>query len=240
LGIENLKRILPNLMDWATEDGEDYRDLNELYGQVLTQFGRYMRHVRTNIGGVYEMRKRADEDGVIFTPVSREKQKEAHDFMQKQLFRTPMWMIDKDIINRIENSGTVSRIASLQLGSLRAMLAEDRLLRMIENETLNGAQAYSPLDYLADMNNGIWSELSSGATIDTYRRNLQRAHIGELGKLMNSENARYDMTDIKAIARMSLIQLQQKLSSSRATSTGLKAAHIEDSIARIENILDPD
>ena len=41
-GIENLKRIIPNLINWTTEDGKDYEDLQYMYGQVASQFSRYM------------------------------------------------------------------------------------------------------------------------------------------------------------------------------------------------------
>ena len=41
-GILNLKRIIPNLIEWTAEKGKDYGDLNTMYGQVLSQFNRYM------------------------------------------------------------------------------------------------------------------------------------------------------------------------------------------------------
>ena len=62
-GIKNLKRIVPNLIEWTTETGEDYSDLNDMYGQLLSQFSRYMGHVANNIGGVYEQYKTADQAG---------------------------------------------------------------------------------------------------------------------------------------------------------------------------------
>ncbi|MEC8883549.1 MAG: zinc-dependent metalloprotease, partial [Bacteroidota bacterium] len=62
-GIENLKRIIPNLISWTSEDGKDYDDLETLYGQVLTQFNRYMGHVSNNIGGVYQYNKTYDQEG---------------------------------------------------------------------------------------------------------------------------------------------------------------------------------
>ena len=37
-GIANLKRIMPKLIDWTTEDGETYSELGYMYGQVLGQF----------------------------------------------------------------------------------------------------------------------------------------------------------------------------------------------------------
>ncbi len=237
LGIRNLKRIVPNLIDWSREDAQDYQTLRELYSQVLNQYSRYMRHVRTNIGGVYEYRKTADEEGAVFTHVERSKQKAAHDFIQQQLFRTPTWMIDKDILSRIESNGMVDRITSLQVGTLRSMLEPDKLKRMIENETLNGSSAYSVMDYMSDMSDGIWSEMRGAGSVDTYRRNLQRAHIHELGKLMMIENPSYDLSDIKVYARAALNDLDRALSS--AGGSGLQKAHYEDARARIKDILKP-
>ena len=84
-GIKNLERIVPNLIQWTTKDGEDYKDLEAMYGQVLSQFNRYMGHVANHIGGVYEHYKTADQEGAVYTHVSKEKQAEALDFLDKEL-----------------------------------------------------------------------------------------------------------------------------------------------------------
>ncbi|MFT4741120.1 MAG: hypothetical protein ACI9L9_001912, partial [Marivirga sp.] len=57
LGIENLKRITNKLLDWGTETGENYDDLQELYNNVVGQYNRYMGHVTANVGGIYEFYK---------------------------------------------------------------------------------------------------------------------------------------------------------------------------------------
>ncbi len=53
-GIKNLKRILPNLITWSKEDGESYKELDELYGNVVSQYRRYLGHVIKNVGGIYD------------------------------------------------------------------------------------------------------------------------------------------------------------------------------------------
>src|SRR6185369_2107089 len=40
-GLKNLKWILPQLPSWVNEKGEDYKNLSELYGELVTQFQRY-------------------------------------------------------------------------------------------------------------------------------------------------------------------------------------------------------
>ena len=179
-GIENLKRIVPNLMEWTTEAGENYDDLETLYGQVVGQFQRYMGHVSNNIGGVYEYHKTADQEGAVYTHVSKEHQKNCMAFMQEQLFETPEWLIDQNIFNKIQYSGSVERIRSMQERYLNTMLQLGKLARIIENETINGENAYGLLEMMQDLRRGIWSETRSGKAIDTYRRNLQKAHIERL------------------------------------------------------------
>lgn len=82
-GIANLKRIVPNLIEWTAEDGKNYDDLNTMYGQVLAQYNRYMGHVAANIGGVYEIYKTYDQEGAVYTHVDTEKQKECYEILTK-------------------------------------------------------------------------------------------------------------------------------------------------------------
>jgi hypothetical protein len=81
-----------------------------MYGQVLGQFNRYMGHVASNIGGVYEDYKTYDQEGAVYTHVPAEHQKKCMDFIQEQLFATPEWMLDKEIFNKIESAGHIERV----------------------------------------------------------------------------------------------------------------------------------
>lgn len=104
-GIKNLQRIMPNLMEWTAEESKpykDYSDLSEMYGQVIGQFNRYMGHVRTNVGGVTEIYKSVGQDEAVYTHTSKETQKSAVDFLNKQLFATPSWLMDENIIAVLE------------------------------------------------------------------------------------------------------------------------------------------
>ena len=76
-GIKNLQRILPNIEKWTTKDGENYDEMATMYGQVLSQFNRYMGHVTANIGGVYEYYKTSDQEGAVYTHVAKSHQKNA-------------------------------------------------------------------------------------------------------------------------------------------------------------------
>ena len=221
-GIKNLQRIVPNLIEWTTKDGETYDDLAQMYGQVLSQFNRYMGHVANNVGGVYEHYKTADQEGAVYTHVAKEKQAEALAFLDKELFQTPAWLLDKSIFERIEYSGSVERIRSLQERTLKNLLSLGKMARLIENQTLNGSDAFLVSDLTKTLRNSIWSELKKGTEIDTYRRQLQRAHVERLAYLMTAENqskrrgsdyikstaVNTNQSDIRAVVRAELSTLK--------------------------------
>ena len=254
-GIKNLERIVPNLIQWTTKDGEDYKDLEAMYGQVLSQFNRYMGHVANHIGGVYEHYKTADQEGAVYTHVSKEKQAEALDFLDKELFQTPSWLIDKTIFERIEYSGSVERIRKLQERTLKNLLSLGKMARLIENETLNGSEAFKLTDLTTVLRNSIWRELKRGQKIDTYRRNLQRAHIDRLAYIINAKNqskrlgsdyvkstaVNTSQSDIRAVTRFELNELKRMTKRGLIrTADGMTRIHLQDIAKRIEAVLNPE
>nr|WP_298791727.1 zinc-dependent metalloprotease [uncultured Allomuricauda sp.] len=254
-GIANLKRIVPNLAKWTTEDGKDYDDLGTLYGQVVSQFRRYMGHVSNNIGGVYEYYKTADQEGAVYTHVDKEHQKNCMAFMQNELFETPEWLIDQEIFNKIEYSGSVERIRAMQVRYLNNILHLGKMARIIENETINGQDAYGLLEMMQDLRRGIWSETRSGKSIDTYRRNLQKAHIDRLEYIMTAKNqgklsdfggyrkstiVNTSQSDIRSVARAELNNLKRDIRSGLGRiSDTMSRYHLQDALERIDLILDP-
>ncbi|MEO1654944.1 MAG: zinc-dependent metalloprotease, partial [Bacteroidota bacterium] len=142
-GIANLKRIVANLKNWIAADGENYDDLEELYFQVLGQWRRYMGHVTNNIGGIYQTLKTYDQEGNVYSHVPKAHQKEALKFLIDEAFKTPKWVLRDEILSNIEYAGAVERIRSSQAFVLNRLMDFGRLARMIENETMNGTEAYS-------------------------------------------------------------------------------------------------
>lgn len=241
LGIKNLKRIVPNLIEWTEAEAKSYEDLRELYRQVLGQFGRYMGHVSSNIGGVYNYQKTYDEAGVIYSPVPRNRQKEAIDFLDRQLFTTPYWMIDNEILQRIEADGFMNRLRTLQVRTLNRLFDGDRLNRLMEIEALQGSKQYTMNDLFKDTKKSIWSELRNGSKIDPFRRNLQRAYIDKMAGLMELKDAKYHQSDIKAMARATLVSIKKLLNSAlRKQKDTATKYHLQDVEARIDKLLGDD
>lgn len=240
LGIKNLKRINDKLMEWATVDGEEYDDLEELYNAMIGQYRRYMGHVTANVGGIEGDQKTADQEGAIYKHTEKAKQKRAVAFLNDQLFTSPTWIVNPEILARIEAEGNVARIKSLQERTLSSLLSDRRLFRMVENEAMNGSSAYDISDLLKDLEKGVFSELTSGKKIDLYRRNLQKVYVAELIELLEDEKSNYMNSDIPSLARASLVSLQSKAKSGAGRQSGVSRAHLQDLAARIEKALSAD
>ena len=255
LGIANLQRIIPNLIDWTGEEGENYAQLEEIYGEIAVQWRRYLGHVTRGIGGVYETPKTYDQDGPVYEMVSKDAQTRAMAFLHEFGFDTPRWLLDEDILRRIEHAGAVDRVRSIQAGRLDLLLDPQRLARLIEAEARLGDAAYAPLDMLEDLRKGLWRELDANEAIDPWRRNLQRAYVEDMERLMTQEvtappvaarrfigytPVNVSQSDIRAYVRGELETLRGDVQrAARRMQDRPTALHLEDVLVRIENILDP-
>ena len=254
-GLRNLERIVPNLIEWTYASGEDFDQLEELYGSVLGQWQLYIGHVARQIGGVYETPKTYDQDGLVYTAVPEATQKEAMQFMQEEVFTKPDWLLDPAVLRRIENVGALERVREMQVDALEMLLSPQRLARLIEAEALQGDSTYTPAEMMDDLRAGLWSELESGEAVNPYRRNLQRGHIERLAYLMNEEPdappeeyrsyfgyAPFDVSqsDVRPYVRGELKALQRALErAAPRTRDRTTRLHFEDALARVEALLDP-
>jgi hypothetical protein len=178
LGMRNLERVAASLLAVAERPGEDYSLLSELYGNTVAQWGRYNGHVAAIVGGA-ETQERLGT-GVRFTPMPRARQQEAMRYLAQNAFRVPQFLLDPQVLRRIEQEGAVARVRAAQGTVLNTLFARGRLDRLVEYEALAArpADTYTLANMLGDLRQGVWTELSQASPrVDVYRRNLQRAYL---------------------------------------------------------------
>ncbi len=241
-GIKNLKRILPELEKWSREDGESYSELNTLYNSLTGQFRRYMGHVTKYVGGIYDTPVTYDMETNRYEIVPKELQVEAVAFLNAQLFTTPKWIIDPNVLNKIRPESGVESIKTLQVGTLNSLLSTDRAARLMEASS-QGNKYYSLDDLYTGLKSGIFSELRSGSSIDIFRRNLQKAFVSNLTKQLNANalpgRPDYNQTDLSSIIRGTLVSLKSELNSaSSRMSDKVSKYHVQDLVARINDALE--
>jgi hypothetical protein len=238
-GLKNLERTAAMLLGATTKPGEPYDELEELYGRLLGQWVREMSHVAAVVGGLDTRQKVFGQDGLRFVPIPRARQQEAARFLNTNAFATPAFMIKPEILRRIEPAGALDRIRASQQAVLAALLADARINRLVEQEALDGASAYRPTEFLADVRRGIWGELSApSVAIDPYRRNLQRAYLAVMGDKVNGRLA--PTGDGRGLARGELraVDLAAQGAIARAADA-MTRTHLRDIRDQIAKILDP-
>jgi hypothetical protein len=240
LGLKNLERVANMLMTaTTTKPGEPYTDLEELYGRMLGQWVLEMNHVTAIVGGFNSQQKHIGQDGVLFTPVAREKQMEAVKFLNDHAFATPAWAIRPEILRRIEPTGALDRIRTSQQRVLASLMSTARITRLVEQEAIDGAKAYSPTAFMADIRKGVWRELDApSARVDAYRRNLQRAYIDLMSERLNGRAPVTD--DQRGLIRGELRALNQDIARViPRTADRATRLHLEDARDQIARALDP-
>lgn len=254
-GIKNLQYMMPKLLDWTKEDNKDYTSLSDIYGQITIQYSRYMGHVTRNVGGICLTPKTVEQSGAVYEYVPKAKQKEAIDFLNKQLFATPAWLADNRIYDRIGGTPLVT-IGNVQDNMLNRLLNSSTLNKLIQFEAESGSQAYTISDLFSDLKKGIWSELTTKKKIDVYRRNLQKSYVNILTNLIapprtegtlvinfggtSRPQLSDDKSDIKSVVRAQLISLKNEIKAAiPAFPDEMSKYHLQDVVTRIDNALNP-
>ena len=241
-GIKNLQRILPNILLWTKEDNKDYANANTMFYEIAGQFNRYMGHVTKNIAGIYTSPKYVEQDGPVFEHVAAATQKEAMQFLDKQLFVTPLWLSNRELIEKC-GVDPVYVIGSIQRNVINQLLSRNTIEKLLKNETINGAKAYTAIQMLDDLKKSVWSELSSAKAIDIYRRNLQKSYI-DACILLSGISSTPTVTsvirasDATAIGRAHLQKLRNEISTAASSASGLSKAHLQELVAKIDEALD--
>ncbi len=242
LGLKNLERVAGYLVEATCNEGEDYSLLQNMYNQLVSQFGREMGHVANVVGGFVRNNAWFGDADIQFEAVEADRQKQAVSFLNANAFHVPDFLIQSDVLLRLEADGAADRILNSQKSLLRSLMNESRLKRMAEHVTrVEDGDAYAPLDLLRDLSNGLFEELDeSNVEIDLYRRNLQRAYVELLIEQVKKESA---TSDLPALARGELRRLVRQLNSATSKvdedNSPTTLYHLQDLASRITQALDP-
>jgi len=280
LGVENLKRVMPNLVEWTRNNkpGQNYDEAGNLYSAVIYQWTLYLYHVMANVGGIYMDRPVIDEqashDIKAYTFVEKERQKEAVQFLLDEVLCFPEWLFGTPFSTQIfplrkTPLGTTEQEPAMLLKNqqnyiLWDLLANDRLVRMYQNEWVNGNKAFSAVEMLDMLHNSIFRKTIAGQKLNVMERSLQKSFVDALitaaaeseGVKINksltddrtvgtSRPRTIDMTmtqitrtsDALSVKRSELLRIM-RLMKSRAKSGDLSTQmHYDDVVLRIQTAL---
>lgn len=254
-GIENLKRIVPNIIDWTEEEAQGFDMAQEAYSNVFNQYRRYVGHVTKWIGGIYETPKTYDQEGVVFEPAPKDYQVEAVAFLQKHVFQRPRWLLNQEVTQQLTPERGLYNINQVQESTINSLYSTSRLQRLIDSKAAF-PEAYGLLDFYDDMNAGIWAEMYNRTTANVFRRNLQKIHLDKLIDLLepspsssgimsdqyifrSTSSVNSQLTDISSLTRGSLQEMADDLKkAARRVDDRLTKFHYQDCRSRILDALE--
>ena len=191
-GLKNLKRILPNILNWTKEEGKDYYKASKLYKAVIDQWTTYNGHVMANIGGVYVNNTVYGDGKKTFEPVSTKMQKEALSYIIKNGVLPQKWLFLPETINKVfvvrdapdgeRYYSPVSMLRIYQTNVIYALIKTDRLMRITENEVLvKDKKELFTEEYLFDsLFDAIFKKTLKGKSLDMFDRITQKNYVDVL------------------------------------------------------------
>ena len=243
-GIENLKIVARHIVGWSRNDEpeQNYDEAARLYHAVIGQWHRLMYHVMANIGGIYLERPmiKGSADNLTVEPafihVDKERQRQSVQFLLDEVLCFPEWLFGNEEAKQIyvlQNTpkGTYELEPSMLLKNtqnyvLWDLLANERLVRMYQNEWVNGNAAFSAVDMMLMLHNHIFRKTIASQKLNVMERSLQKSFVDALitaaaeqeGVKLNSKKLVDD-----AFARM---VCGQELSSSRSRTISMTNTQI--------------
>ena len=280
LGIENLKRIMPNLIEWTRNNkkGQNYDEAAGLYSAIIYQWNLYHYHVMANIGGIYLDRPTiewaGDPEKSAFTFVEKERQREAVKFLLDEVLCFPEWLFGSPFSTQIyplrrTPLGTTEQEPAMLLKNQQNyifwdLLANERLVRMYQNEWMNGNKAFTAVEMLDMLHQSIFRKTIAGQKLNVMERSLQKSFVDALitaaaeyegvkinKKLADDKNVStgaprtVDMTmaqitrtsDALSVKRSELIRIMRLLKNRRTSGDLSTQMHYDDVILRIQTAL---
>jgi hypothetical protein len=245
--MKNLKVVAKNLADWTSKKTNNYDDLIEVNDELLTAWFRYVGHVVTSVGGYYERYSKPNQQVASYIVVPKAKQQSATKWLLEHAFSDVSWLINKEVVTH-QMMGYTEKIRVLQVTHLNDLLSFETLARL-DNSSHSEANYYKSVEFCKDLRVGLWSELASGAKLEVFRRNLQKAYIERMKYLLteqmvpsptNREYYSVAQSDVRSTVRGELKALLASINLAKIKYKDTETLyHLDDCIDRIQTILYP-
>jgi hypothetical protein len=257
------EEVTANMEKKLEKPGQGYQVLRRSFNVALGQKGYALYLASKYIGGVYHYRDHVGDPGnrVPFEPVPAAKQKQALELLRKNLFSPNSFGYPPELLNKLANPrfsdftdfmSMATRfdvpihdmVLSLQTQVLNRVYHPVVLSRIVDSEVkaTQPNQVFNLGVLFTEIQDSIWAETkapSGSLDLNSYRRSLQRAHLRKLTAMVLHETAVPE--DAQTLARQNLVTLRGQLQAA-LSKPGLKTsletrAHLNESIARIDDVL---
>ena len=252
-------QLWDSILDKFEIDGERYTKIRRVFGLGISEYARSIANTSKFVGGIYHRRDHIGDPGgrIPFEIVSREKQKEAVNFLCKNILSKDAFNFSPELLNKLaperlgDFKGSTWRISRidfpiramvqyLQSSTLFSLYAPMRMHRILDNELKieSNNNKYTLAIMFETLRKEIWEEIEKRHNVNSYRRELQRVHLKMLIYMAIKSNNQFPQEAI-SLARSDLIYLQKKISrlTKLQTLDSYTKAHMIENLSKIDAAL---
>jgi hypothetical protein len=182
-GINNLKTITSNLIDWVGVKGSDYKDVTTMWEEVFKQFKRYMNHCKVYISGTYKKESFIGDTSRSYVIVPKAKQKEALAFIYKSICELPSWYNSPKLLS-IKPRNEI--ITQYQSSVIHTLISNATIMRMASISKLaEENDRYTAEEYVDDLFDLVWSSSLADKQLTWAEQRMQYTYVQTLLEGLN-------------------------------------------------------
>jgi hypothetical protein len=262
-----VKDLLPEVVTRMTKDGEDYTQARQAFNILLATHGQSMHFASRYVGGLELSRShKGDKDAKAPVQViDPAKQREALKLLGEQVFSEQPFLVPAEVYNHLASSRwshwgaepttrpdfPVHDVIIMWQDRILAQLLSSLTLERLHDAELKVAadkDAFTTAELIESLTKLVFAEVDQAMdgeyttrkpAVNSIRRNLQRTYLRRLSNLaMGSSGAPDDCQTIAYGELASLNDRIKKLLDSKVKLDSYSKAHLQESSARIQKVLD--
>jgi hypothetical protein len=249
------RELFARLENRKLKPGESYDVLRRNFDAGFRQVVRATAVTTKYVGGVYYVRDYAGTGNLPLTPVAPDKQRAALKLVAANVFSADSFRFKPELMrsmgidyldvgfnpSRLNPDFSLrSHVLALQTAALNQLMGDTVMTRLLDSETTDkqSAQALTLDELLTTLQNSIWSELKTGASIPGPRRDLQREHLRRMVNVL-TRPAPTTPADARAMLREEAKQLsaQIKVAAANGNRERDTRAHLSEAANTLDEAL---
>ena len=229
-GLKNLRRVMQNIEKWTAQPDGEYEHLNEIHRAARAQYQRYVNHVQRYLFSKYVNNAPGQKPNDI---VPRELQKEALQWIDRNVMEAPMWLYPESIVTKL-GVDYIDEIRARQQTVIALLLSSGAVMNL-HSAQMQWPEAYPVEEYLNDVFAMIWKPLTAkDEQQNSFRRFQQRTYVDFIDTALNSNNSTAQRSDAILYFEQHLDKVESYLKAQQ--SSGINAQHYKNLLLRVKKM----
>lgn len=189
LGIKNIERIVNGLLSATANLNDDNKKIKAIYDMALERQQGMLDSVALLIGGIVETRSPANRVANQFEYIKATKASEAVRYLLVDGVSSYEPFLNPEILQKFRPFGGVTGLETRVAKIVNGILDTDKILLLNMQAQLDPDNAYELDQFIADVEDAIWSNTSEQLPPSILQRAVQRSYLQNLQALLSAADA---------------------------------------------------